>query len=287
MDIEKEILDAEKELDKGLDEVNKYIHDNTIDFMVSFLEEGNKLKLNTKKLAALKTKLEKLISSSKYDWVVTRYLKKYDLIDKLNTEWYAKNKYRIDKVIGSEILKEYRNQAVENLLSKGAIDEHLVKPILQQVRKDIILGTSYENAKNNLKILFEENKVVSNYAGQVAKDSINQYDGELNNQVRIKFKLTHFRYIGSEIETSRPFCRHMKDQGEWSVDELQSVLDEFCPNGVPSDVRTTIQTTDSKGKKVTKSVAKGGGMIEGTNVDNFASLRGGYNCRHRVLFFKK
>lgn len=287
MDIEKEIIQADKELEKDLKEVEKILFDSTIDFLVDFIESGKKLTLDKRKLAGLKSKIDKVIQSSKYQKSIEKYLSKYDLVDKVNTEWYSKNKYRIDKVIAdSEILKEIKLQSYENLLSKEAISENLAKPILQQLRKDIIMGSTFETAKQNLLSVTEGNEFIRRYAGQIARDSLSQYDGELNNQVREKFNLTKFYYIGSEIETSRPVCRHMKDKKEWTLDELKVVLDEYCPNGIPSEKTEVIETRNAKGERVKKSVKKGSGMIEGTNVSNFAMLRGGYECRHRVQFFK-
>ena len=267
--------------------MQKILFDASIDFIVDFREAGGKLKLDKRKLAALQSKVDKVIKSSKYQANIEKYLKKYDLIDKLNTEWYKDNKLRIDRVIAdSEILKEIKLQTFDNLLSNEAIEVNLVKPIVQQLRKDIILGSTYETAKQNLQTLVVDNELINRYAGQIATDALNQYDGELNNQVREKFKLTKFYYIGSEIETSRPVCRHMKDKKEWTLDELKVVLDEYCPNGIPSEKTEVIETTDAKGNRVKRSVKKGSGMIEGTNVNNFGMLRGGYQCRHRVQFFK-
>jgi hypothetical protein len=287
MSIEREIIKADEELQKDLKDLQKELFNASIDFIVDFREAGGVLKLDKKKLASLQSKVDKVIASSKYQKNIEKYLDKYDLIDKLNTEWYAENKLRIDRVIAdSEILKEIKLQTFDNLLSKEAIDVNLVKPIVQQLRKDIILGSTYESAKQNLQTLVVDNELINRYAGQIATDALNQYDGELNNQVKEKFNLTKFYYIGSEIETSRPFCRHMKEKKEWTIDELKVALKEYCPNGIPSEKTETIETTDAKGKSVKRSVKKGGGMIEGTNVDNFSMLRGGYQCRHRVQWIK-
>jgi hypothetical protein len=113
----------------------------------------------------------------------------------------------------------------------------------------------------------------------VAKDAIMQYDGLIQEELRQKFKPTSGRYIGSLIEDSRPFCDHMKDKfanRPVSITQLQTALDEFCPNGQPSQSKITFETVNGE----TKSQAKGSGMIQGTNIQNFPSLRGGYNCRH-------
>jgi hypothetical protein len=61
-----------------------------------------------------------------------------------------------------------------------------------------------------------------------------------------------------------------------SITQLQTALDEYCPNGVPSPIKIRYETVND----VEHFLPKGNGMIRGTNLQNFPSLRGGYNCRH-------
>ena len=90
-------------------------------------------------------------------------------------------------------------------------------------------------------------------------------------------------YIGSLIETSRPFCIDMHDsQKRYSKAEVQKKLDEFIPNGIPSKERITIIT--NQGKEI--NTTKGSGMIEFTDIDNITINRGGYGCRHLVRWIK-
>ena len=109
-----------------------------------------------------------------------------------------------------------------------------------------------------------EKPELTRYVRQVATDALFQYDGALNEDIKKEFGFTKFRYLGSLVEDSRPFCEHMKSLGGViDIEQLKIALDDFCPNGEPK-----------KGK--------GDGMIKGTTVANFSINRGGYNCGHRV-----
>jgi len=104
--------------------------------------------------------------------------------------------------------------------------------------------------------------VLPRYVNQVSLDTLSQIHGALQSEIQIKYKPTKGRWIGSEIETTRPFCKHMKTlTNPISRETLQGVLNKYIPDGKPKQLI-------------------GSGMIEGTNIDNFAINRGGYNCGH-------
>jgi hypothetical protein len=112
-------------------------------------------------------------------------------------------------------------------------------------------------------------------------DSLSQYDGAMNKMIADVYEFDNFIYVSNTIETSRPFCIHMRDDlgGRFSKDQLKIALNEYCPAGDPSD--QTIEYKTHSGE--VKRGKKGSGMIKGTTVENFVQLRGGYGCRHRCI----
>ena len=58
------------------------------------------------------------------------------------------------------------------------------------------------------------------------------------------------------------------------ISELQNDLDEYCPNGIPSDDKITIDG---------KQYKKGAGMMKLTTVKTFPLFKGGAenNCHHK------
>jgi hypothetical protein len=98
----------------------------------------------------------------------------------------------------------------------------------------------------------------------VARDSINQYDGSIQNVIKNELELNDFIYSGSIIKDSRCQCRYwvykIKLKKEDLIDEIQIALDGRSLGGCNCS-----------------------GMIPGTTIDNFAVNRGGYACRHRAI----
>ncbi len=108
------------------------------------------------------------------------------------------------------------------------------------------------------------------YAGQVATDSLNGYDGAVNDVIRDSFQLDGFRYVGSLIDDSRQNCIELVNgsgefekfairPGTYRTEDLQAIIDiaKYRPGWNPA---TTTQT--------------------------FAQYRGGYRCRHQVIYFR-
>ena len=192
---------------------------------------------------------------------------------------FRSNKLSVENyLIKNKYLTELKNQAIENLKSSGTIYQEITKPVEQVMRLSIIRGISYQDAKDQLSGNLGK---LESYVKTITKDTLNTYDGAINNEIKERYKLETMIYVGSLIETSRPICLHLKEKSRWTKDELKSVLDEYCPNGVPSEKTIMIQQGDKEVR-----MKKGSGMIEGTNVDNFTVNRGGYGCRHLARWIK-
>jgi len=146
------------------------------------------------------------------------------------------------------------------------------------------LNKTYQETADLLKRQLVDKPLLIRHVDQVAFDALRQYNGAINDEVRKTYNLKHFFYIGSEIETTRPVCDHIRDnyKGAISIDQLKVILDEFCPNGIPSDVSITYETVNG----VKRTAKKGAGMYDGTTVDNFCQNCGGNRCRHEVKWVR-
>lgn len=266
-----------KDLDKGL-------YDRLLTFIAEITNNGV-LTANAAQLAELEAKIKNWTVELGYAKIIDDYLAGLDEVNEINKEYYGGNN-RVRSVIENEIINsdlnnEYRKQVVEQLRGAGAYEE-IVKKVADVLRLNALRGLTFEQTANELRNLVtptERTGISEAHFNQVAKDAIMQYDGLIQEELKQKFKPTSGRYIGSLIEDSRPFCDHMKDKfanRPISITELQIALDTFCPNGQPSQTVFNYETVNGKEKKG----KKGDGMIAGTNIQNFPSLRGGYNCRH-------
>ena len=230
--------------------------------------DGGRLVLNestTMLLNSLNKEVRRIMRKSTYDDKVTAYLREFDKIDKLNRQLQGEvNKIKLTKVN----LNPIKTQAVDNLslqlVAPASIDVNLVNPIKNIMFQTITTGMTLEDARNTLNqfITGDEKRLghIQRYVSQIARDSISQYDGLVNSVIAREYELDSYRYVGSLIEDSRAQC-------------VRWVNDEVLP----------IITLDSE---IRWAFNNGSGMIPGTNVENFATFRGGYNCRHMAIPFR-
>lgn len=128
-----------------------------------------------------------------------------------------------------------------------ARDEEEVQRLVQIA--NAATGARQAAAIEKLQTLYASDKVGNNmrkYAKQMIQDSLMQFDASVNAAVAREVGATRFKYYGSVIRDSRPFCREHAGK-IYSVEEIQEIW-----------------AGDWKGK------AAGDPFI----------VRGGYNCRH-------
>lgn len=256
----KSVQDIEKDL---LKEINKLFDE--IDVKEGRIQNSEKAQLF---LASIEKRIDEALKKSGYNSKVKEFLKNFELI--------RENNIRIHELINgvnisSASLNDITRMEVENTISKllgAGISRDFKIPIREALYRNVILGSSIQDARKTI-----ESYIISNdganskllrYTSQVARDSINQYDGSIQTVIKNELELDDFLYSGSIIKDSRCQCRYWVKKATLLHDEL---IDE---------IQTALDGGDLYGCKCT-------GMIPGTTIDNFAINRGGYACRHRAI----
>lgn len=220
----------------------------------------------------LNKEIRSIMRKSTYEDRVTAYLRKFDRLDKLNQDLMKEVN---DINIKNLNLNPVKTQAINDLSlqlgtikgpdGKAIIDANIVKPIKDVMFQSVVTGMTLEEAKNQLNtfITGDEKRLghIRRYVSQIARDTITQYDGLVNGVIAREYGLNAYRYVGSLIEDSRKQC-------------VRWVNKRVLP----------IETLD---EEIRWAFNNGSGMIPGTNTENFATYRGGYNCRHMAIPFRK
>lgn len=275
MTLDNRIINAEETLSNDILKVQDEFYKQLV-LILSEFSNKNKLDYTDNQLARLKKAIDDAFKKTNYEKYAKAYLALYDDVLQDNVEFYKNNKILVENyILKNEYLSELRRQAIDALLNADSIRETFKKPVENLMRIDIIRGISFKDAAENLKGKLGE---LEGRVKTIVKDSLLQYDGAIGNEVRKEYGLKKMVYRNSLVEGSRPFCIHMKTQRYWTEEELKAALNEYCPDGTPSEKSITITTIN--GDK--KTMKKGSGMIEGTNFENFSLYRGGYGCRHLV-----
>lgn len=268
-----QIIDnAESALLTSLDEAEKAIFKEVIkilneaDTMAGKFVSTDKAK---RFISSLDSRIMDALYNSKYRLGVSSLLKDYNKIIQNNIEiQQAVNNKNISKKDLSDIQKVEVQNTVDRLLGSG-INKDFIAPVRQTLYRSVLLGVGVEETRNALQDYIistpEKASVLSRYVGQVARDSIMQFDGSIQQAIGVELGLSDYIYTGSLIKDSRDQCVYWVGKGQLNGGELFN----------------EIQTALAKETLTDEKLCSG--MNPSCSVATFSIYRGGYNCRHRAI----
>ena len=282
------ILKGDNTLFKVGDTLDKKIYARILKFISQNSNYG-KVSIDKKELAILDDIILKEIRDSGYNIEVNNYFKLFNELENA----ISKEQSEINNIKASKIKELWNDSAQKQFiiektvydLGVNGIKDVFVKSISEVIRDANFFNLDLETAENKLRKLLVEDKYTERYVRQTTLDTLSQYDGAINNEVRVVYDLQIMKYITNTIETSRPICVHIHDVLGGSITEkqLKETLDIYCPKGTPSKSEITYKVHTGE----EKTAKKGSGMIDGTIFENFTQLKGGYGCRHRAIWTSK
>ena len=237
---------------------------------------GDRIKVtaeNIRRLASINSKLQRVMLTDNYLASVKEYLGAFTEVVKLQNQYFASVEQKFKP---PRLLKELRKQAVEavaNQLTENGLNSNVVDKGSELIRKAVSTGGSYNSLSKQLTDFIVNNESgegqLLRYTKQISTDALNQFSGQYTQLISSDLGFEWFRYSGSNIETSRPFCLACTDRKFFHISELPKVLrgefDDFKKYQGKMNPKTKLPT----------------GMIPGTDVNNFMTNRGGYNCGHQ------
>lgn len=275
-----EIQSFNKKYINSLQYISKGLYADLLPF-ISELSVNGSLEFNANELSKLEDEVRKILLKNGYKKATEIYLKGFDFVTSENIKWYEQQKLSIENyIIKNNSYNELIKINQDNLLGRG-FENRIIKGISELIKLDAIKGISFKEASENLKQITLEKPILENHFNTIARDSLNQFNGIINKDVKEKYNLKYMTFIGSLVNDSRPFCIKCKSKKYWSESELITLLNEYCPNGNPSTAKIDIKK-EVNGETKIVSINKGAGMIENTNINNFSIFRGGYNCGHEA-----
>lgn len=157
----------------------------------------------------------------------------------------------------AQVLNATRNNAV-SLFGEAYVEGVYFEPLRQQLLINITTGASFKEATKAIQLITvgdaNADGLLHTYARTYARTSYAQADATYTTTISRDLGVEWYKYAGSVIETSRPFCEtrhnkyyHVKEVEEWG----------------------TLGNWDGK--------------IKGTNSSSIFANRGGWNCRHSLV----
>jgi len=266
----KTITKALSKFDKSIPKLQTLLYRELINEIKRLDTNGDKLKISVKNLSVLtsiKNKLNRLILNPEYKAEIKDFASAFNSVYKLQFEYWK----GIEKTFKPKpLLKAIRNQAITDTvtqLTTQGISSNVSDAIIGILRTNITSGGSYndlaEQLRQSLTNTHESKGILDRYVKTVAKDSINQFNRQYTQIVSNDLGYEWYRYMNSDIETTRCFCDKMTDKDFFHISEVPTIL-----KGMGCDIYAKTKLPY--------------GMIDGTNADNFFVRAGGWNCGHSI-----
>lgn len=238
---------------------------------------GDTVKVTVKNLsilASIKNKLNRLILNPEYKAEIKEFAKAFNQVYSLQFEYWKSVEATFKP---KPLLKAIRNQAITDVvgqLTTQGISANVSDAIVGILRTNITAGGSYndlaEQLRQSLTNTPESKGILDRYVKTVAKDSINQFSRQYMNIVSNDLGYEWYRYMNSDIETTRCFCDALTDKDYFHISEVPGLLKgkglKCDGDPVPIYAKTGLPY----------------GMIDGTNAENFFIRAGGWNCGHSI-----
>lgn len=280
-DIQK-VLDA---VDNGLIDFNEaipaiqeQIYRRLLRFQKELIVQGDTITnsaRNIKLLSDLKTDLESIIlDDTDYLESVTKLGKLYEKVDTLNNNYFKalEKKFKPPKVLEA-IRKQSVTLMVESMTESG-LNTSLITPIREMIMTYTTTGGSYSKMTKELNNFIngtpEIDGALVKYTKQIATDSINQYTATVNSVISSDLGWEWYRYVGSNIKTTRTFCKALTQKQYYHISEL------------PKIIKGNFEEFKAMKGQIYDRTGLPQGMYEDTNTSNFPVYRGGYNCGHQA-----
>lgn len=228
--------------------------------------------VNIRELAKIRARLESIVLNDSYRVAIKDLVNTFTKVADLQNTFFE------------QTVQDYKPKAVTKALQKEAakaVQENLRTQVIEEVRSTIgrklqsaiTSGVSYADLTaditNTMQGAGVEPGQIAKYARTLATDSLNTFSREHLTLISSDLGYEWFRYQGSLIETSRPFCEAMVKKKFFHVSELDDIL-----AGKFSEFEDLEGTMNQK-------TGLPAGLKEETTPQNFTSLAGGWNCGHQ------
>lgn len=253
---------------------------------------------NISMLSRFSTEVEAILTSGDFNSAARTWASTFDDIDELNGSIFNTLTGQITTDTIGSLVGPVREGLVNDLVSRLTdypnLRAEIALPLRQTMMRNIILGTTYKEAEQSLRLFLGQDPErlghINRWAIQLTRDSLNQYDGASQKKIADDIGLDAFMFVGSLQDNSRLGCRHMVK--------------------APAKIRYSVTTGRGKNRKTTIKVEEnrfadivmqdGGFRMEdipiiiernqgdsgwnpNTTENTYLAYRNGYNCNHNAV----
>ena len=221
---------------------------------------------NLKKINTIKSKLNKIVLNKDYLKGVKDLLSSFDEIQQQQFNYFSTiSEFKPNEKYS--LLKQIAIEQTANQLTESGIDANVTGKLKDILLKSVTSGGSYQDLIKEMSNFLTDNDnglgALNRYARTYTTTALNQFAGQSNQIMLQDTQQKWFRYVGSNIETTRCWCEKMTKKEYIHISEFTDII---YNSGCETNSKTDLPS----------------GMIDGTNENNLVINRGGWNCRHQM-----
>lgn len=272
------VEDSAKTFNDKTPSLQQRVYDEIVLLLKDLDLKGDKLATTVKNIRAIgdiNRKLEKIIFDEGYKEQVKDFLKVYSEIALAQNQYFSAVETKFKP---TPVLQAIREQSVDttlNGLTEAGLTANVIDPIKNILQKSITTGGSYKDLSETLRVNLTDDQtgdgLMTRYLKTYTTTSVAQYSRNYSQTVAEGLQFTWYRYIGSNIETTRCFCRAMTEK------------EYFHKSEIPALLKGDFAEFKDKECGINRKTGLPEGMINGTNIANFMTYAGGWNCQHSIF----
>ncbi len=232
---------------------------------------------NLKRVQQIRTKLYRLANNKDYLRAVQELVGAFDTLYRQQLSFYAvKNQTTVAEQKHNLVKTIARENTIAALTGDG-LAQNVTAQLDKMLLRAVTSGARFADLQKELSDYLLTNEggsgALSRYAKTYAVTAMSQYAGQNNKLFTDDLDTEWYEYVGSEIETTRPFCEACLQKRYIHRSEFHDLLRGHIHivGGDDIDVKLYDKTNLPYG------------MIEGTNEENLQINVGGWNCRHQLI----
>lgn len=232
---------------------------------------------NLKRVQAIRTHLSKIANNKDYLRAVSELLREFDTIYNQQVSYYAVKNQSTRAEQKHALVKTIARENTIAALTGDGLAANVTAQLDKMLLRAVTSGARFADLQKELSDYLLTNEggqgALSRYANTYAVTAISQYAGQHNKLFTDDLGTDWFEYVGSNIETSRPFCLACTKKRYIHRSEIHDLLAGHIHIVGGDDIDVEIYDKTGLPK----------GMIEGTTEENFQVNVGGWNCRHQLV----
>ncbi len=225
-----------------------------------------------KEILKFEAKIQELFTKGNYSKAYNSIFPNLDELDTLQREMSAfiqpDLRDKIFKASTSNVKKGFINKIASSIGSKNALGVNIIGPLKSILYENAVMGLTIQETKKRLfdiAITSPQGGILDRYVGQVARDSLFQFTGSVDKAIGDYIGAKDANYLGNLIRDSRPQCIRWIEQ-----------FNGFIPGDKLKAELAYVRSRPKEFPGYSKYLPK-------LTVESFPTIKGGHNCRHRVV----